>query len=327
MASKHIKRNTFYTFVFNSSDAESVQAACLHLQLDSRCQRMLGSLLPGICIFRQTQASWNNAMKCKIDFVEPGRNIGTVRYEPHPFTPAIELSEAPEVLSFLDSIVQEYEKAEEREKEAKKSDLVEIAMKLLQLGAENPYVPVARLFERLGKIRFEAQKDIRQLLDNKKLAKFEEPRIGRFNMLLMDITDDGFKSLGLAIPDENKGRGSITHRHFAHWIKQFYENKGCKAYVEFALPKTNHPFDVAVQSKNHWQCFEICVTAFDNVVSHIKACFEKSKVVESLTFIVGTQKKLKELKKLVQQNLIFVSYADRIKFVVIEHYMIKELKK
>jgi hypothetical protein len=287
----------------------------------------LGSLLPGICIFRQTQASWNNAMKCKIDFVEPGRNIGPVKYEPHPFTPAIELSAAPEVLSMLNAIVEEYKNAEERENEVTKSDLDQLAMKLLRLGAENPYVPVARLFEMLEKVRFEVQIDIRQLLDEKELAKFEETRIGRSNMLLMDITDDGYKSMGLPIPKENKGRGSITHRHFAHFIKQFYENKGSKAYLEFVLPNTNHPVDVAVQLENHLVVFEICVTAFDNVLSHIKACFEESDVVECLTFIVGTQKKLKELKKFVQQNLIFSPYADKIKFDVIENYMIKGLKK
>jgi hypothetical protein len=245
-----------------------------------------------------------------MDYVAPARNIGPIEYEPHPFTPAISLSEASKVLADLDAAVEEYKTAKKRQKDAKTSDKDEIAMELLKLGAKNPYVPVARLFERFDKIRFQAQIDIRQLLDEKKLARFEETRIGRSNMLLMDITDDGFKALGLP-----------------HWIKQFYENKGCKAYLEFVLPNTNHPVDVAIQSQNHWLCFEICVTAFDNAVSHIKACFEESDVVEYLTFIVGTQKKLKDFRKLVQQDLIFSSYVDRIKFDVIEHYMIKELKK
>jgi len=321
MASEHIKRNTYYTFVFSQADAESVYRTCRHLQLDLKCQRLLGSLLSGHAIFRQSQASWTNAMLVVIDYIVPARNLGPIEYEAHFFAPAIELSEAPEVLSFLNAIVEEYKNTEERQDKAKKSDLDQLAMKLLQLGVENPYIPVARLFERLDKIRFQAQIDIRQLLDEKKLARFEETRIGRSNMLLIDITDDGFKSLGLPIPDGNKGRGGIAHRHFAQWIKQFYENKGNHVSLEYVLPNTNHPVDVAVQSQNHWRCFEICVTAFDNVVSHIKACFEESDVVECLTFIVGTQKKLKELKKLIQQNLIFVSYADKVKFDIIENYM------
>ena len=108
MISEHIKRNTCYTFSFNLSNAESVYAASLHLQLDPRCQRMLGSLLPGQCIFRQTQSSWNNSMWCQMDFVEPARNIGPIEYEPHPYTPAISLSESPEVMADLDAAVEEY---------------------------------------------------------------------------------------------------------------------------------------------------------------------------------------------------------------------------
>ena len=321
MASEHIKRNTYYTFVFSQADAESVYRACLHLQLDSKCRRLLGSLLPGHAIFRQSQASWTNAMLVKIDYIASARNLGPVKYDVHPFTPAIELSESPEVLSFLDVLVEEYKNTQDRQDKAKKSDLDEIAMKLLQLGAENPYVPVARLFEVIGKVRYEAQAAIRKFLEDKKFANFEDPRIGRSNRLLMDITDDGFQALGLLVPTENKGRGGIAHRFFAQWIKKFYENKGSKAYMEFVLPNTNHPVDVAIQLQNKWNVFEICVTAFDNVISHIKACFEESDAVESLTFIVGTQKELKELKKLVQQNLIFVSYADKIKFEIIEKYM------
>jgi len=327
MASEHIKRNTYYTFVFSQADAESVYRACLHLQLDSKCRRLLGSLLPGRAIFRQSQATWTNAMLVEIDYIASARNLGPVTYDAHAFTPAIELSESPEVLSFLATIVQEHKNAEDRQEKAKKSDSDQLPMKLLQLGAENPYVPVARLFKVIGKVRYEAQATIRKFLEDKEFANFEDPRIGRSNRLLMDITDDGYKALGLPIPEGNKGRGGIAHRFFAQWIKKFYENNGNKAYLEFVLPNTNHPVDVAVPFQNKWQVFEICVTAFDNVISHIKACFEESDVVESLTFIVGTQKKLKELKKLVQQNLIFVSYADKIKFDVIEHYMIKELRK
>ena len=326
-AGDHILRNTCYTFVFNLTDSESVYAAVLHLQLDRRCSRMLGSLLPGQCIFRQTQASWNNAMWCQMDYVPPARNIGPIEYEPHPFTPAMSLSEAPEVMADLNAAVEEHKNAEKRQTDAKKSDLDQIALKLLQLRAANPYAPVARLFEKLEKLRFEAQIAIRQMLEEKGFADFEEIRIGRSNMLLMDVTAEGYEALGQPVPRENKGRGSISHRHFAHWIKLHFEKKGHKAYLEWVIPGTNHPVDVAVELENHLSVFEICVTAFDNVLSHIKACFEESDVVECLTFIVGTQKKLKEIKKLVQENLIFSSYADRIKFDVIEHYMIKELKK
>jgi hypothetical protein len=261
-----------------------------------------------------------------MDYVAPARNIGPIEYEPHPYTPAIPLSEAPEVLTDLNAAVEEHKTAKKRQKDTKKSGLDEVAMELLQLRAQNPYAPVARLFERIGKIRFQAQITVREKLEEKHLAKFEEIRIGRSNMLLMNVTDEGFKASGFPIPTENKGRGSIAHRHFAHWIKQFYEKKGYKAYLEWVVPNTSHPVDVAVESEGGWQCFEICITAFDNVLSHIRSCFENTDAVESLTFVVATKTKLKELKKLVQSYPIFTSYPDKIKFDVIEKYVIKELR-
>ena len=321
MASEHIKRNTFYSFLFSQADAESVQAACLHLQLDLNCRRLFGSLLSGLAIFRQSQASWSNAMLVKIDYFAPSRNLGPVTYDDHPFTPAIELSEAQEVLSFLDALVKEHKNTEQRQDKTNKPDSENIAMKLLQLAAENPFVPVARLFEKLGKIRFQTQIEIRHLLENRRLAEFEETRIGSSTMLLMELTDDGFNALGFPVPSENKGRGGITHRHLVQWIKQHFEAIGCKAYIEWLIPHTTHPVDVAVESANGWRYFEICVTAFDNVLSHITVCFENQNLIESLTFVTGTKSKSRELRKLVESDPTFLLYADKIKFEAIESYM------
>ena len=141
----------------------------------------------------------------------------------------------------------------------------------------------------------------------------------------MDITAAGFKALGLSIPNENKGRGGITHRHFAHWIKFQFEKKGYKAYLEWVITGTNHPVDVAVESNNGWEVFEICVTATDNLLSHIEACFEKSDIVENLTIMVPTKTRAKELKKLIRSNLMFARYDDRIKVDIMENYMPKEI--
>ena len=268
-----------------------------------------------------------------MDYVAPARNIGPIDYELHPYTPAISLSEAPEVIADLDAAVEEHKKAKKRQTDTKKSGLDQIAIKLLQLRAKNPYLPVARLFEKLGKLRFQAQISIREKLEEKGLAKFEEVRIGRSTMLLMDITNDGFKALELSIPTENKGRGSIAHRHFAHWIKYYFEQKGCKAYLEKVVPNTSHPVDVAVETEDGAKYFEVCITAFDNVLSHIQACLENTDIaVESLIFVVGTKTRLQKLKKLIQSNLIFSSYSDsflRIRVIcrIIENYMIKELRK
>lgn len=325
MASKHIKRNTYYTFVFSVSDAKSAYDACLHLQLDLRCQRMSSSLLPGNCIMRSTQASWNNAMWCKIDFVEPARNLGPIQYEAHTYTPAVSICDVPQVLADFNTAVEEYKKAKKRQEDEKTPYIEQYAMKLLRLRARNPYAPVARLFDVID-IRFEAQITVRQMLENNGYAEFEEVRIGRSNMLLMDITDKGYKAVNLPIPVENKGRGSIYHRHCAYWIKFYYEKLGRKAFVEWVVPGTKHPVDTSVEAGNKWEVFEVCVTSFNNVISHIKACFEDGSDVERLTIVVGTKTKLKELKKQIQSDFMFTLHKDKIEFEIIQNFIIKELQ-
>jgi hypothetical protein len=325
MVSKHIKRNTYYTFAFSLSDAESAYTACLHLQLDPRCQRMLGSLTPGQCIFRQTQATWTNAMWCQMDFLAPARDLGPIEYEPHPYTPAVSLSDSPQVLAHLNAVVEEHRKAGKRQKDDAPAERDQYALKLLRLRVENPYAPVARLFDAMDDIRFEAQVAIRETLENGGFAQFEEVRIGRSNRLLMDVTAQGYEALGLSMPEENKGRGTITHRHFAHWIKQHFEKQGRQAHIEWLVPGTSHPADVAVQLENGWTVFEVCVTCFDNLVSHMKACFESSNAVSHLTIVVATRAQMNEIKKNLRSDFVFTMYADRISFDVIQNYVMKEL--
>jgi hypothetical protein len=232
----------------------------------------------------------------------------------------------PQVLAHLNAIVEEHRKASKRQRDDTPTELDQYAMRLLRLAVENPYAPVARLFDALGKMRFEAQAAVREMLEDEGFAAFEEVRIGRSNRLLMDVTAKGYEALGLPVPQENKGRGTITHRHFAHWIKFHFEKQGRQAHIEWLVPGTNHPADVAVQLENGWGVFEICVTAFDNLVSHMKACFEGSKAVAHLTIVVATGAQMKELKKSLRSDFVFTMYADRISFDVIENYMTKELE-
>ena len=260
-------------------------------------------------------------MWCQMDYVAPARDIGPIEYARHPYVPAISLAEAPPVLAALDAAVEEHTRTTERQRRTKKADSDDRSIKLLRLAAENPYVPVVRLFEMLGHIRFEAQKAIRTALEDAGLAAFEEPRIGRFNMLLTEVTDKGYRTLGLPVPPGNKGRGKISHRHFAHWIKFHFANMGYRVVLEWVVPGTNHPADVAVQLENGWHVFEICVTASANVLSHIEACFESPGLVRRVTVIAGTRKQLKELEKSIQAEWLFAIHADQVDFDVIENYL------
>ena len=318
MISNHIKRNTYYTFVFNLSDADSVYRALKHLQIEPSCNRLLSSLLPGMCVFRQTQASWSNAFLCTIDFAEPPRKTEAIKYDSPIAIPAITSGHANNIIEELERLVN---KNKSYQTNCKEDPIKQLALKLLKLRAENPYEPVVRLVTKLGKIRFETQQAIRTFLQKNELAEFEEPRIGRTNMLLMDITDAGFKVLGLEAPKENKGRGSITHRHFAHWIKFYFGRKDRKAFLEWVIPGTTHPVDVAVESLKHWEVFEICVTATDNLITHVEACFEQSYDIKKLTIVAGTQKKLKEIKRQIKNNLILARFQDRIELEAIKKFM------
>ena len=81
-----------------------------------------------------------------------------------------------------------------------------------------------------------------------------------------------------------------------------------------------------MKSKNNWCAYEVCVTAFENVLSHIKAILDNNNVVERLTIVVATKTRLKELKKRIQSDFVFNLYADKIEFDVIQDYVIKELQ-
>lgn len=281
MISDHIKRNTVYTFVYNLSDAASVHAALHHLQLRPECSRLINSLTAGMCIFRQTQASWSNAMLCKTDYVEPSRNIGQVKYDTHPFIPSISQEQTDQIIRELYRLA-DREKAENKDKsKGKESDIDKLSLKLLELWIKNPYTPIVRLFDKIGKLPFESQLKIREYLQND-LASFEETRIGRSNYLLMEPTFKAYQVLGLPLPEGHQGRGGISHRHFAWWIYFHQESLGYAPCLEWLVPGTKHPTDVGVNKEGNWEAYEVCVTATDNLSSHIEATEHEAPIIPSL---------------------------------------------
>ena len=320
-ASEHIRRSAYYSFGFNLADANSINAALRHFQLDPRCSRLISSLRPGQCIFRQTQASYSDAMWCEMDFVPPARNVGRLHYPKHQYTHAVRLASAPHIINDLKAALEENEKTQRRLSAATSSDFEQLALRLLKQAAENRYTPVARLMDRLGKIVPKTQIALRRHLEDRKYAKFEEPRIGRTNMLLIEVTEKGYQKLGLPVPQGNKGRGGITHRHFANWIASYFQQQGQKAFIEWIVPCTNHPVDVAVNVEGKWHVIEIYVTSSDNLVSHIQACFVQSKEVARLTIVAGTQKELKVIKRNLQSIGMYIKYGASITFDAIQNYM------
>jgi hypothetical protein len=260
-------------------------------------------------------------MLCEMDFVAPARNIGRLHYPKHQYTPAVRLAYAPHVINDLKAALEENENTQRRLATATSSDFEQLALRLLKLAVENPYMPVARLMDRLGKIPPKTQIALRRHLEAKDYAKFEEPRIGRTDRLLIEASEKAYNELGLAIPQGNKGRGSITHRHFAHWIASYFEKQGHKTHIEWVVPGTNHPVDVAVNVEGKWYVIEICVTSDDNLVSHIQTCFEQSREVAELTIVTGTQKELKAIKRDLKSTGAYIKYGALITFKAIREYL------
>ena len=138
----------------------------------------------------------------------------------------------------------------------------------------------------------------------------------------MEPTEAGYKVLSLPEPKGNKGRGGISHRHYAMWIKEYSGRQGLKTHLEWKVPSTSHPVDVAVSSEGKHVAYEISVSSYENVVSHIEQC-SKCLDIEKLVIVAGTAKELKEIKTFVADSMIGLKTSLRITYEYIEPYMPK----
>jgi hypothetical protein len=109
------------------------------------------------------------------------------------------------------------------------------------------------------------------------------------------------------------------------WIKSYYEKRGYKVFLEWIVPGTNHPVDVAATSESALEIFEISVSATDNLVTHVNI-FEKNPNIKKMTIVAGTKAELAEIKKLVKSNLLLSRFQDRIELNTIENYMERKEK-
>jgi len=216
-------------------------------------------------------------------------------FDSHRFIPSRKLSELPLFREALRELWEQYDRKnldKGRGKKAKEAEkLSEPAHRLLTAWCNHHYWPVARLWDGLGGPSASVQQDARKELEmDRKLAEFEEVRIGKRNMLFLMPTEAGFAHLKADSP-KRKGRGKIAHTHFCEFIRMVGEKRGHKAMIEWNVPGTHHPVDVVwlVDGKAH--CFEVIVESKNNLVSHLEACFIHSTDVATVT-VVTIQKKL-----------------------------------
>ena len=322
--SPFIRENATTHLTFRPSDARARAEAAATIMLPPYGELTLDHLGIGQCLVKQI-GPWPHAMKGQIDYMPPSR-VHVTKYDTHAYIPSKQLWQIPAVQQFVDDR-NEARRAAQKPKVDKQTELYELAMKVLSIRGKNPYAPLAPVFKVLGVRHHKAQIAIRKFIEDRGYGEFEVSRLGRSDRLLMDITPEGHKALGLPVPQENKGRGGITHRHCAQWIKLAFQKKGLEAFLEFQIPGTTHPADVAVLLDDKWHLFEVCITAKDNLSSHIEACFEKStEAIESLTVVAATKIMLEQMERELRSSTMSLQYAGRIRFEVVENYIIKELK-
>lgn len=322
-ASRLVLENATYHIMFRSSNYESTVIGARTLMLPPNGELTFGHLEKGQPLVKQI-GPWPHTMKVQIDEMPPSR-VQITDYDTHPFLPAQRIHELPAVMTAAKALRDAHDKRKQQ-RAAKKQQLGDKAKKLLELAIAHPYVPVARLFEKIGDVNFSTQKAIRREIAAEELADFEEVRIAKTTMALIEPTDAAYQLLGKNPPTgQNQGRGKLVHRSMAHWIKQHLAKQGRQAFLEWVVPETNHPVDVAVAAGDMWDVYEVCVTASDNLTSHISACFETSTVIRKL-FVITTQEKIaKQLRQHILAEVGLKPYINYIVFESIKDYLPKEI--
>ena len=317
-ASRYVLSNATNYFIFRMNHAASVYEATRTLMLPSHGGLRIGFLQQGACLFKQV-GPWPHAMVGKIDYMPPCRSLPE-RYDTHPFVPGKRLNELPEVKTALAKLKNERGAANKRKSRQERKGPSDQAMQLLKLCYENPFTPVVRLFEKIGGVPFSAQKQIRAELEAEHLASFKDLRVGSRNMLLMELLPKSYQILGKE-PPRTRGRGKLAHRFMANRIALSAEAQGKTAHIEWILPDTTHPVDVAVEEGDQFVLFEIVETCTSNIAASIEACFTHPELVRSLT-IVATQKSIcKKLAVQVAAEMPSFPHHDRILFETIGSYL------
>ena len=246
-----ILANCSHMALFCMSDAESLQEARNILRLRRPgAEALLAALEPGECIYRGP-GPWADPMLVRMDEIQPSRVKRPEKYDTCDYVPYVALRDFPGAAEAIAKLRAEHTSTKLRQGKQKqasepKPKLSENASRLLRLYSIHVHTPVARLWEELGTPAPAVQAAARAELQDARLAEFEEQRVGRRNMLFMDLTEAGW-AFAKAPPPKRKGRGGIAHTHYCEFIRWVGERRGYKASTEMIIPGTNHPVDVAWQ--------------------------------------------------------------------------------
>jgi len=319
--SQHVLNNAEYCFLFRMGDDACAEKARRTLQIPERCRGMFKGLQPGQCIAR-TPAS-PEAVLAQIDYIEPCRTVpGDFDVNPH--IPDRPIDDMPEVLEEIKRLSGEYRHTEARRKRAQYGGLSPKARELVMAASLRPFVPVARLYDEIGAPSAAKQRAIREELTANQYAEMVELRVGRRNLLLIELLEAAQTLLGKP-PVKLKGRGGLAHRHVAAWIELVGKMRGYEADTEWVVPHTNHPVDAVWINEGSNHVFECVTGCSENIGDHVRAAFLVSgDVVSDLTIVAPEKQKLDGLRCRIESVPEFAVFLDRVHFAPVGDFL-KEL--
>lgn len=322
-ASLFVRSNATTHINFRCNDTIARLEAARTLMLPQGGDLSLMSLDKGQCLVKQV-GNWPHAVIGQVDYMPPSR-LHVTHYDTHPYMPSQPLAQLPHVQAEHKKLkAQHRSRHADQQHEDQKDQLDQYSLTLLTLIAKHPFIPAVQLFKSMGNIRFETRQAICQKLVDHQLIDYEEVRLGRRDLALVELTDKGYQFLKLKPACGPQGRGSLAHRTMAHWIMWYFQKQGRKAALEQVIPPTTHSADVGVFDGHRYECFEVCVTTTHNLTDHITACFEQSDRVQKLTIVATTKAKIQDIQRDVAWFLQTKPYRDRVLYDVVETFMPKE---
>ncbi len=311
---QHVLNSCRYHFIMRMQHSACRIEASRTLDLPRGADAIIPKLEPGEALVRTPY--WSDAALAQIDSCPPNRTAPR-QFDVLPVVPSKRLSKMPELLRAIDTLrtrQKEKDKEAEREQHAK---LDQAARQLLAKAAEHPYWPVARLYDLMeANVPKATRLQIRKHLIDSEYARFETVKQGRKQQDLIDLTDKAWQLFGKP-PIKLGGRGFLPHRTYSHWIAMVARRQGHLAEIEWVVPGTNHPVDVAVKRDDHWHVYELVVDCEENLPGHLRAIFSSDSPVVAATIVALTKKKLSELRRRIESHSEFLSIRHRILYEVV----------
>lgn len=313
-----ILNNVTYQLFFAQADPRSRWEAAQTLLLPADGgPEMIRNLPLGECISVEILGPSPQPVLVKIDPVQLP-DVPVV-YQQMLFVPGQALADLPVLQKALTDRIAEHNRTQLRQ-QGDRPQLSIVASDLLSMAAMHPYLPCARLWEKMGRDVSPGQrKAARAELEEVKLAAFAEVRLGRVNKLLIELSDKGYALLNRPVPRRHGG-GGILHRHAAHWLKWAGEKRCFKSAIEYLVPGTSHRADVAWLTPEGTEVFEICVESFDNLAGHARACFCSAATVRAMTVVTSVKSGLAEARQVLVSDEQVRQHLDRIRFEVLESF-------